>query len=173
MHIRTATDEDHAAITAVLSEVFETEAEARLVKTLRAAQADTLELVALEQDDIVGTVLFSPVEARYADGREVYGLGLAPLAVRPAHQGRGIGSALVDCAIESLTPLGVPFCVVLGEPNYYSRFGFSAARDHVWFWDKDPTGSETGDAFQLLRWRESACPPGPALVHYHPGFDAV
>ena len=41
MHIRTPTDEDYAAIAAVLSEAFEAEAEARLVKTLRAAQADT------------------------------------------------------------------------------------------------------------------------------------
>lgn len=85
----------------------------------------TISLAAEADGAIVGHVAFSPVtfpEAR--DDSLAY--ILAPLAVAPAYQKRGIGSHLVKSGIQRLVPLGAALLFVYGDPNYYSRFGFSA-----------------------------------------------
>jgi putative acetyltransferase len=55
------------------------------------------------------------------------GAGLGPMAVRPSHQRRGIGSRLVEAGMSRLRESGVPFVVVLGHPGFYPRFGFRPA----------------------------------------------
>jgi putative acetyltransferase len=57
-------------------------------------------------------------------------LGLAPLSVHPGHQGRGVGSALMHAVLGAADALGEPFVALLGDPAYYTRFGFALARSY-------------------------------------------
>ncbi|MAK63562.1 MAG: GNAT family N-acetyltransferase [Maricaulis sp.] len=172
MQIRPADADDHAGIDALLKTAFPGPEEARLVVSLRAADQDTLELVAEDHGRTVGTIFFSPVQAVSAAGTEFYGIGLAPMAVTPEHQRRGIGSALIEHGLTFLTSLGVPWCVVLGDPAYYGRSGFQPAGSIGWRWDVDPDGIHA-DAFMIKALGGHALPEQAAKVSYHPAFDAV
>ena len=92
-----------------------------MVKRLRAAKRLTLSLVADKDGQIVGHIAFSPVQI---DGESLDWHGLGPVAVGPEWQRQGIGSALVRAGLERLRKLGSNGCVVLGEPEFYERFGF-------------------------------------------------
>ncbi|RJF93298.1 GNAT family N-acetyltransferase [Sphingomonas cavernae] len=115
---------DAAAIRAVNCAAFPTEAEADLVEALRADGDAAISLVAEDNDEIVGHVLLSTMQVS-ADGRAVRAAGLAPVAVVPGRQAQGIGSALVRSAIDAARAQGFEMLFLLGEPEYYGRFGFS------------------------------------------------
>ena len=123
--IRRERSGDAARIRAVNLAAFEGSAEADIVDRLRAAHAPQLSLVAAFGSEIVGHILFS--EVTVGDERAATGMGLAPMAVVPRHQNRGVGSALVRRGLEILRGEGCPFVVVLGHPGYYPRFGFVPA----------------------------------------------
>lgn len=93
-----------------------------IVAALRRCGALTTSLVAEEAGRLVGHVAFSPVTI--ADGSP-YWYGLGPVSVVPERQRRGIGTALIEEGLARLRELGAAGCVVLGEPNYYTRFGFA------------------------------------------------
>jgi putative acetyltransferase len=94
-----------------------------IIDRLRAAGALTLSLVMEADGAIVGHVAFSPVTV--SDGStDWYGLG--PISVDPARQGEGIGGRLIGEGLQRLKALGAAGCVLLGDPAYYSRFGFVA-----------------------------------------------
>lgn len=97
--------------------------EADLVDRLREAGALLLSLVALKDDEVVGHIAFSPVTI---DSGEVIveAMGLAPMAVLPGEQRRGIGSKLVEAGLRKIKEMGHAIVVVLGHPEYYPRFGF-------------------------------------------------
>ena len=158
--IRPETPGDTAAIHALVAACFPTEAEARLIDALRAAGRLTLSLVAVEDGQIAGHVGFSPMTG--LDG----GLGLAPLAVRADQRRRGIGAALVREGLAACARIGARFVVVLGDPAYYSRFGFAPAGR--WGLSGEYGG---GDAFQALELVPGAI--GPGLVRYAPEFAAL
>jgi putative acetyltransferase len=130
---------DAAAIRAVHLAAFPTDGEARLVDLLRANGHATLSLVMRRAviggnaPDVIGHVLFSPVTIERDGNVVARGLGLAPLAVLPAQQKAGMGSALARAGLAMCRMLaaaeGVTFCVVLGEHDYYSRFGFVRASE--------------------------------------------
>jgi putative acetyltransferase len=121
--IRHARPADRPAIEAVLTAAFGRPDEAALVTRLRADEDAMFELVAEEDGEIVGHIVFSRL---WADRFELYG-ALAPLAVRPDRQGQGLGSRLVRTGLENAREFGCFGVLVLGDPAYYSRFGFSAA----------------------------------------------
>jgi len=83
----------------------------------------TLSLVAVDGDTIVGHVAISPVTIS-SGAAGWYGLG--PISVLPNRQRQGIGSMLMTTALAELRRLGAFGCVVLGDPEYYGRFGFKA-----------------------------------------------
>lgn len=148
-HVRPSTAADLNAIDAVHRAAFPTDLEARLVALLFSREKAVVSLVAEEFDgngmkQVAGHILFSPVTLE-GEVSGVAGLGLAPLAVLPTFQRRGIGSALVRAGIEACRVHGTPFIVVLGEPAFYSRFGFEAASR--WKMNGEYGGD---DAFQLL-----------------------
>ncbi|WP_371185151.1 GNAT family N-acetyltransferase [Thalassotalea maritima] len=94
-----------------------------IVKALRQSGALTISLVAEEvpSGEIIGHVALSPVTI--TDGTsDWYGLG--PISVHPDHQHQGIGSQLMNTAIEEVKKIAGKGCVLLGDPNYYQRFGF-------------------------------------------------
>jgi putative acetyltransferase len=100
--------------------------EAMLVKYLRDAGKAVISLVATCHEQVVGHILFSPVSIEI-NLRRIRGLGLAPLAVLPEYQRRGIGSQLVHHGLAKSRKQGYDLVVVLGHPAYYSRFGFRRA----------------------------------------------
>ena len=120
--IRHARASDHAAIAAVVTAAFGRPDEAALVERLRTDEDTLFELVAEQDGEVVGHVLFSRL---WADRYNLYG-ALAPLAVRPDRHRQGIGSKLVRAGLESAREFGCHGVLVLGDPAYYGRFGFSA-----------------------------------------------
>lgn len=128
MHLRPEHPTDAEAIGALIAQAFAGHphsggTEPAIVRGLRAAGALTLSLVAVDgTGEIVGHVAFSPVTIAGRAGRW-YGLG--PISVRPALQRAGIGSQLMAQGLARLKALGAEGCVVLGEPAYYGRWGFS------------------------------------------------
>jgi putative acetyltransferase len=126
MMVRAEGPADHAPIRRVHEQAFGPgSVEAALVEALRAAGAHVpdLCLVAIEGEEIVGHIFFS--RARLESGDEV--LALAPMAVAPQWQRRGIGSALAQAALRHAEPTAFPLVVVVGHPGYYPRFGFEPA----------------------------------------------
>jgi putative acetyltransferase len=107
-------------------EAFGQDREADLVDRLRANGKVILSLVAELNRQVVGHILFSPVTIESAD-RTITVLGLAPMAVLPPYQKRGIGGRLVERALAMLKAAGHRGVVVLGHPEYYPRFGFVPA----------------------------------------------
>jgi putative acetyltransferase len=116
---------DAAAIRRVNELAFARSVEADIVDKLRANCAECLSLVA-DDGGVVGHILFTPA-AIVGAGRRVAGMGLAPMAVLPERQRRGIGSMLARKGIDMLHESGCPFVIVLGHPEYYPRFGFEPA----------------------------------------------
>ena len=117
---------DFEPVHALLLASFGREVEARLVDRLRASGRIALALVANENARILGHVVFSKVVTN-AEGGEVGALALAPLAVAPAFQRLGIGSALVSAGLERCRLQRQARVLVLGDPVYYARFGFVPA----------------------------------------------
>jgi putative acetyltransferase len=117
---------DIEAIRNVNEAAFEGEAEANVVDTLRQVCDGCSSVVAVEGDEVVGHVMFSPATIENVDG-DIWGMGLAPLAVLPNHQRRGIGTTLIEHGLAMLREKGCPFVIVLGHADYYRRFGFVPA----------------------------------------------
>lgn len=126
---------------------------------LRSAGQLTLSLVADDGGAIVGHVAMSPVSL--SDG-SVGWFGLGPVSVLPARQGEGLGSRLIRQALDALREQGAAGCVVLGNPDYYGRFGFRAEPRLV-LHDVPP------EYFQALAF---VGPVPDASVRYHDAFNA-
>jgi len=131
-----------------------------IVDALRNSGSLTISLIAEEAGNVVGHVAVSPVSI--SDGTTSW-YGLGPISVAPSEQGKGIGSALMKAAISNLKELNANGCVLLGDPNYYQRFGF-----------KPMNGLELPDVpaeyFQALMF-SGELPQG--TVTYHESFSAA
>lgn len=164
--VRPETPRDIAAIREINLAAFPTPAEADLVDALRHNGRLTVSLVALINERPVGHIAFSPVTLD--EKTKPSGLGLAPVAVMPEHQGQGIGSGLVTAGLARCEQLGVAYCVVLGEPHYYGRFRFVTASRHG-------LANEYGvdDPFMVRLLSENASPLPRGTVRYAPEFRAL
>ena len=125
--IREAIEADRAAIGALVERAFGQAAEAELVAALVRDGDAVLELVAEEDGQLAGHVLFSRLDVD-RDGDHFAAVALAPVAVEPASQKRGIGSALIEEGHRLLNARGERLSVVLGDPAYYGRFGYTHSR---------------------------------------------
>ena len=125
--IRWETPEDVAPIRHVNEQAFGQKGEAELVEKLRNRTALTISLVAVQKNKVVGHIAFSlvAIESKYSSFEAI---ALAPMAVLPAYQCKGIGSQLVQAGLEECRRLGHEIAVVLGHPDYYPRFGFIPAK---------------------------------------------
>ena len=129
MHTRAATNLDRDDIHSVHWSAFaegEREVVSKLAVNLLAEEAtpQTISLVAESEGIVVGHVAFSPVTID--NDRNFRGYILAPLAVKPDFQKRRIGSKLIESGMQQLLKMGVNILFVYGDPEYYSKFGFSA-----------------------------------------------
>lgn len=119
--IRPAEPCDTAAIRNVLTAAFPTGAEADLVEALTRDGDAVVSLVAEREGEVVGHVLLS----RMRVSGEGHAVGLGPVGVLPGFQGGGIGADLIEAALVIARATGEALVFVLGEPDYYRRFGFS------------------------------------------------
>jgi len=126
MYIRTEKPEDLEAVRQVNIAAFGRENEANLVDRLRGI-ASTFSFVAVQSDRIVGHIFFSPVVVEGKCSRNLSIVGLAPLAVLPNYQRQGIGTLLIRQGLKECARSGFNAVVVLGHPDFYSRFGFIPA----------------------------------------------
>lgn len=144
---------------------FDNGPESAVVDKLRASCKDYLAFVATEDGAVVGHILFTPVTV---DDSHAVGMGLAPLAVLPPRQRRGIGSRLVQHGLEYLRQSGCPFVIVLGHPEYYPRFGFELASKYRLLsqWQGVPD-----EAFMVAVFDSGALPKAGGIARYRDEFD--
>lgn len=128
MMIRPEREADRHVIHEIVAAAFGGLSEADLVDALRADGDLVLSLLAEEDGAIVGHVGFSRLRVVSEEGGEFAALSLAPLAVRPDRQRRGIGGALVRAGHEALRERGEHLSIVVGDPAYYTRFGYDRER---------------------------------------------
>jgi len=126
LKIRPETPGDRASVHYVNQEAFSRNQEADLVDKLRERGVLTISLVAVQDTAVVGHIAFSPVEIAF-EKSSFEALALAPVAVLPAHQNKGLGSQLVIAGLEECRRLRHEIIVLAGHPNYYPRFGFVRA----------------------------------------------
>jgi putative acetyltransferase len=150
-------------VRAVQSAAFGRGDEADLVDALRRQASPSLSLVAEVAGRVVGHVFFSPV-AIEGHG-EVRAAGLAPLAVDPELQGRGLGSALVRAGLRACPRHGWLAVFLLGDPGYYARFGFEPAAPRGFQFQP---GRDRG--FQLIELLPGALAGHSGRVRYHEAF---
>lgn len=129
-----------------------------IVNALRDANQLTISVVAELDRQIIGHVAISPVEIS-SGAQHWYGLG--PISVAPEYQQQGVGKALIQHALQQLQQLNAAGCVVLGDPAYYSKFGFQPHASLIL--DDVPA-----EYFQVLAFNQSI-PHG--TVKYHPAFE--
>jgi putative acetyltransferase len=166
MKVRAEKPEDLEAIRQVNIAAFGKDSEANLVERLRGVSS-TFSFVAVEFEQIIGHIFFSPVKIESADDLLV--LGLAPVAVLPDNQRQGIGSLLIQHGLKECARLGFKAIVVLGSPKYYPRFGFTPAKDKG-------LGCEypcPDEAFMVLELESGALAGCAGTVKYRSEFNKV
>jgi putative acetyltransferase len=166
--IREERSEDRAAVHEVNRQAFPTPAEADLVDALRGAARPWISLVAEAGGRVVGHILFTSVRV-VGEAGERAALGLAPMAVHPDYQNRGIGSRLVRAGLEACRAQGHPVVFVLGHPDYYPRFGFQSAAPRGLHYK----GPEFDPYFMVAELEPGALEGWAGRVEYRPEFEDV
>ncbi len=146
---------------------FEAPTEADLVDVLREQAEPIVSLVADDDDAIVGHILFSPVTLTAHAGLTI--MGIAPMAVAPARQRQGIGTALVREGLDRCRRLGVGAVIVLGHAEYYPRFGFTPASHFGLISEYDVPD----DVFMALELSQGVLRGKSGTIRYHPAFASV
>ena len=126
MEIRPESSEDRAGIYQLIQAAFADKdyssgTEGLIVDALRKQGDLTISLVAIQSETLVGHIAFSPVSIA-GQSENIYSLG--PVAADPSLRFQGIGTALINAGLERLQVLKARACVLIGDPNYYHRFGF-------------------------------------------------
>jgi putative acetyltransferase len=164
MNIREERPVDTERIRAVNLAAFETSTEADLVDALRRHAAPIISLVAEEDENIVGHILFSP--ATLVSEPKLTLMGLAPMAVVPERQRQGIGSRLVLEGLERCRRAVVGAVVVLGHAEYYPRFGFIPASQLSLRCEYDVPEN----VFMVRELRDGTLRGFSGTIRYHPVF---
>jgi putative acetyltransferase len=161
--VRSEQSEDRARVQFINTQAFGRPDEADLVERLRNEGVVLLSLVAETGGQPAGHILFSRMWIATATG-EVPAVALAPMAVLPDWQRRGVGGALIRAGLGELRDRGESVVIVLGHPDYYPRFGFSCdAARHL----ESPFPPE---AFMALELRADALAGVRGAVRYPAAF---
>jgi putative acetyltransferase len=164
MLIRTEQPMDVPKIRAINRAAFDTATEADIVDVLRSDAEHVLSLVAEEDGEIVGHIMFSTVQLIGA--ADVRAMALAPMAVTPERQRAGIGSALVRAGLEQCQRMGIDAVFVVGHPTYYPRFGFKPASSLGLVCEFEAPD----EAFMVAELVSGILEGKTATVYFHPAF---
>lgn len=161
MQIRDERAGDAETVAALITEAFATAPhaggnEAEIVAALREAGALSLSFVADEAGALLGHVAASPAAVGLVSGWAC----IAPVSVLPTWQGQGIGADLMRAALTGLRAHGFEGAVLVGDPAYYSRFGFRA--------HPGLTAAGIPDAYVLGLAFGASAPSGE--IAFHPAF---
>ncbi len=131
--VRPENPSNSEVISRVISSAFKNhlhsnQKEPDIVSQLRDSSVLTVSLVAVYEGKVIGHIAFSPVKI---NSNECFWYGLAPVSVSPEYQKSGVGSQLINTGIDAIKAQGAEGCVLLGEPEYYKRFGFEAVSSLV------------------------------------------
>ena len=138
MNIRSEKKIDIDSITKIHDLAFNGMEEGIIVKNLRESDNLTISLVYEGDGGLIGHVGYSLMHDK---NKKIVGVGLAPLGVLPDFQKNGVGRKLVENGNKIAQDLGHDLIFVLGDPQYYLRFGFELAREYNYFSDYDPEGN--------------------------------
>jgi putative acetyltransferase len=164
--IRQEAADDIETIQTVHRLTFDGDEEARLVDALRAGGYVRASLVAEAEGRVIGLIMFSDLPILTPDAT-IPALSLAPLAVIPEKQRRGVGSALVREGLQFCRTVGHRIVVVLGHPEFYPRFGFSSKLAERL---KSPS---SGEGFMAMELVPGALDDVEGEVCYPPPFKVV
>ncbi len=157
-----------ADIRGVVRSAFGQDEEAKLVDQLRDAGALTVSMVFVVDEELVAHAGASPMT--WSCGTDQLAvLALAPVSVRPQKQRLGYGSSVVRATIDRCTALGADILTVLGDPNYYRRFGFTPANQH----DLTIQNVDFGNAFMAMELKKGALSEARGSLRWHPAFDQL
>jgi putative acetyltransferase len=170
MMIRREMPDDIQSIYKVNKAAFSRENEGKLVNAIRESEhfIPELSLVAEENGEVIGYILFSKIFIKQ-DGELTEAIALAPMAVQPEFQGKGVGSALVKEGLVKCKQLGYPLVIVLGHPEFYPRFGFEKASDKGIV----PPFPVPDEVFMVCELKEGAADKMKGEVVYPPSFQEV
>lgn len=166
--IRSERREDSAAVIAINERAFAGTDESGLVEAIKQSGRPVISLIACSSGTPVGHIFFSPIQIR-SEGPTIATLALAPMAVLPAFQRRGIGTLLVEAGIKECARQGCQVVVVVGHPTFYSRFGFGPANGM----GLRSVYSSVGDAFMALELSEGVLAGRTGVVEYPVEFANV
>jgi len=162
--VRNEETKDIAAVHALNASAFDSPVEAELVDTLRRQANPIVSIVAEDGGTIVGHIMFSPVSL--SGHPELKIMGLAPMAVKPTHQNKGVGAALVRAGLERCKDVGYGAVVVLGHPGYYPRFGFSPSTRFCIVCEFEAPQ----DAFMITELEPGYLRGKSGIINYHAAF---
>ena len=164
--VRNESPGDHEAVHAVTVAAFAASefghnGEAEIVERIRSSNDSHVSLVAVDGDEVIGHILFSPATIQTADG-VLEGMGLGPMSVEPGRQRQGIGKVLIEAGIQQLN--SCPFIMVFGHADYYPRFGFVPASEYG---IRHAFEGMPQELF-FIRWSEE--PRRDGVAFYHAAF---
>lgn len=171
--VRAETPADAEGIDRVLRRAFDGNNAADLVRVLRAdgGYEPELSILAVSDDPeqrVLGHVLFSPMAIVQGEA-PAPAIALGPLGVLPTHQRRGVGRSLVRAGLDACRAAGHGIVLVLGDPGYYSRFGFRpAAEARI-----DPPHADWAGAYQVLGLMPGALEGVRGVARYPKAWDDV
>jgi len=168
MTIRAEQSGDIPFIWKINEKAFGQEAEADLVDNLRKRGIPLVSLVSEEAGELIGHILFTPV-LLVGSENNLNLKGLAPMAVAPHHQKKGVGSALVKAGIEVCRAMDTDALVVLGHPNYYPKFGFKSASE----FNVKSEFNAPEEAFMVLELKPGVLDGHRGVIMYHKLFKEV
>ena len=165
--IRPEKPADREAVSSVLAAAFPTEAEAGLVDVLRETAENPVSLVAMEDNELVGHIMFTHVWLEAFDELRLMGLG--PMAVSPSAQRGGIGTLLVAAGLQQCREAGAGAVVVLGHPEFYPRFGFKPTSQ----WHICSEYDVPEEVFMLVELLPGYLAGYAGVIRYDPAFASV
>lgn len=169
--IRKEIETDFPTVYELNKATFGQDNEAKLVDLLRISTAfiPDLSLVATDRNAVVGRILFTKIKIKDENDKEYDSLALAPLAVKPELQKRGIGGQLIRYGLAKARELGHKSVIVVGHEQYYPKFGFLPAAT----WKIDAPFAVRANAFMGLELVKDGFKNVTGIVYYPKEFEMV